>query len=508
MAYDVLNQAFRKQIIQEIESDENKRRKAQHQKIADVYKSKQRKYVLDMLTKEFSPETVRDMRTCTSINLTKRVVNEQASIYKNEPVRTFGEASENELMQLEALYKLSAANNKLKKANQKYKLHQQAAMQVVPSMGGLKIRVLAPHQYDVVPSMEDPEVGEIYVVSGYNKTDLVAELDNLHDIQGQNLASKDGAYSDSINQKIADQDDWRNKKVYAWWTAQYNFLTNESGAIISPVEAIENPIQMLPFIDIAYDKDGEFWTDSASEAVEFNLDFSVVLSDTCNTNRLQAYSQPVITAEKLPEHVTVGPQHILFLPIDPTRPEIKPSFEFANPTPDMAASLDLQDRLLSYFLTSQGIDPKTISGKGDGEKYNSALERLLAMIEKFEASQDDIALFQRVELELYRLMLAWSNRLQGTGQLVQELSHATVGDSVTMSCTFQKPQFVKTASEAEDSVIKRMEAGLLSRKEAVMELRGVSEEQAEEIIQEIDQSESVKQPENDAVDNNEEEVTE
>lgn len=477
--HDVLNQAFRKQIIEEIEGDENKRRKAEHQKRQDIFNNKQRKYVLDMLVKEFSESTVRDMRTCTSINLVKRIINEQASIYKSKPERVFENASENEVEQIEQIYNDSKIDVKLKKANQKYKLHGQCAIQIVPKMDGIKMRVLAPHQYDVIPSMEDPEVAEVYVVSGYNKDNLMSEIDGLADIQGRGYyAGQNEQSSDLINQTIADKDDWRKKKIYAWWTAQYNFLTDETGTIISPPEQIENPIQMLPFVDVSPEKDGEFYIDSDSSTVAFNLDFSVVLSDTCNTNRLQSYAQAVITGEKLPENITVGPNNILFLPLDPTKPELKPSFEFVSPNPNMEASIDLQDRLLSYFLTSEGIDPKTISGKAEGEKYASGLERLLATIEKFEASQDDLELFRWVEKQSFDIIKAWASLLPQFP--------VSISDGTKLSVQFKKPEFVKTASEAEESVIKRMEAGLISKVEAIMELRGVSKEEAERIAQELE----------------------
>lgn len=488
--HDVLNQAFRKQVIQEIEGDENRRRKADHQKRQDIFNNKQRKYVLDMLVKEFSESTVRDMRTCTSINLVKRIIGEQASIYKSEPKREVAGLSDQQKAQLASLYDSAEANKKLKSLNQKYKLHEQAFMQVIPKHGGIKLRCLAPHQLDVVPSLEDPEVGEIFIVSGYDKANIVAELDGNEDIQGNGYGSKNQHDQDGVNQAIADQDDYRKAKVYAWWTAEYNFLTDSSGAILPGQPSIENPIQMLPFIEAASEKDQEFWCDGGSGVVEFNLDFSVVLSDTCNTNRLQSYAQAVITGEKLPENITVGPNNILFLPLDSTKPELKPSFEFVSPNPNMEASIDLQDRLLSYFLTSEGIDPKTISGKAEGEKYASGLERLLATIEKFEASQDDYALFRKIESKLYTLIAAWSNALQGTDALPPKLQGGELPIDAELTVQFCKPEFIKTAAEAEDSVIKRMEAGLISRKEAIMELRGVDEEKAEEILAELDEEEN------------------
>ena len=79
---DLTNPGFRKSIIAEIESPDNKARKAEHEKRFQVYNDHQRGYVLEMLTNEFSPQTVREMRTCTSVNLTRRIVDEQRCLQR------------------------------------------------------------------------------------------------------------------------------------------------------------------------------------------------------------------------------------------------------------------------------------------------------------------------------------------------------------------------------------------------------------------------------------------
>lgn len=479
--YNVLDLSFRRSIISEIESDENKRRKAEHQRRSDIYRGKQRGYVLSLLEKEFSKETVSEMRTCTSINLVKRIINEQASVYKSPPTRIFSALSEEQALMMDKVYDVLGVNKYLKSLNQKFKLHNQAFLQIIPKDGSLKFRCLAPHQIDVVPSSDDPEVPEIFIISGFDRTHSQIELERGDDLK------QDSQYrlGDGVNQKIADHDDFKTKRVYAFWTKHYNFLTNEYGEIISG-DTIENPIGMVPFVEIASEKDQQFWVDAASSVVEFNLDFSVVLSDTCNTNRLQSYAQPVISAERLPENVRVGPNHILFLPLDPTRPEMKPTFEFATPSPDMASSLELQDRLVSYFLTCEGIDPKTISGKTEGHKYASGLERLLAMIEKFEATQNDYDAFSILEKKSYMIISRWLNIMQNVDSTIEQLKIGELPEDAGLIVKFSRPEIIRTASELEDSVIKRLDAGLISKAEAISELRGVDLEKANEIAARLD----------------------
>jgi hypothetical protein len=257
------------------------------------------------------------------------------------------------------------------------------------------------------------------------------------------------------------------------------------------IEANPNPIGMLPFIDVASEKDFEFWVRRGSGVIDFALDFAVVTSDVVNTSRLQSYAQPIITAEKIPESITVGPQHILFLPIDPNRPEIVPKFEFANPNPDLKASLELQDRLVSYFLSAHGVDPKTINSSGSGNVYTSGIERLLASLERFEASQDDIDLFSHVEEELFEIMKAWYTVLQGTVALSPEYDFGVWPQDSELMIKFSGPEMVQTETDKEDSVIKLLEAGLISKKEAIMKLRGVDEAMAEQVLKEIEMNDQV-----------------
>jgi hypothetical protein len=482
---DILNGGFRKSIIDEIESDENKRRKAEHQKRNHVFNDHQRPYVLKMLTKEFSPSTVSEMRTCTSVNLSRRIITEVSSIYKRAPERDFSDVTDEQEDGIEALYEAARADVKLKKANQKYKLHDQCAMQVLPHGGKIEIKLLAPHQYDVIPMEGDPERAWAYIISALDKTNLDSEASGLGDIQGSYYGSKNQAGNSGTNKKIADENDYKTARRYVMWTAEHNLLCDGNGNIL---EANPNPIGMLPFIDIAGDKDFEFWMRRGSGVIDFALDFSVVLSDVVNTNRLQSYAQPVIVAEKVPESVTVGPQHILFLPIDPSRPDVKPSFEFATPNPDMQASLALTDRLVSLFLSSQGIDPKTIASTGEGQKFASGLERLLSMIEKFEASQDDIDLFHHVEEELFALLRAWYTALNGTTALDPKFNFGNWPENAVLSVKFAKPEMIQTEADKEDSIIKRLDSGLMSKLEAIMELREVDEESAKSILQLIDQT--------------------
>lgn len=503
---NVLDISVRKSIIDEILSRENMERKEESRRRFDVFKKRQAQQILEKLVKEFSQKTVSQMRTITSINLVPRIVGEEASIYKNEPERTFTleggkELSENEQSQIDNLYKFGKVNVKNKKSNKYFKLQNQCSIQVIPRDGVIDSRVLQPHHFDVVPDDIDPEKAYAYILSAYDRSQL--------EVSGYKSLSNENKWSDTINQKIADTDDYRkNLMRFVWWTAEYNFITDGYGKFVdafgNKYEQVNmstdvNPIGELPFIDIASDKDFEFWDRAGNDTVDFALDFGVLLSDTADINRMQGHSQAIIYSEAPPESMQIGPHKVLHIPQDPNK-EIQARFEFANPNADMQASLELLETYLRLFLSSKGLDPKTISGKIDSSRFASGVDRLLAMIEKFEASQDDIDLYRWVEQKQFKLMVKWSNLFQSVTSpngrvqpLREELRLATLPEDIVLTTVFKKPEVVQTKSEKEDSAIKQLDAGLMSRSEAISDIRGITQDEAKEKVKEIDQ-ESLAMP--------------
>jgi hypothetical protein len=157
----------------------------------------------------------------------------------------------------------------------------------------------------------------------------------------------------------------------------------------------------------------------------------------------------------------------------------------------MQASLELLEMYLRLFLSAEGQDPTSVSGKADAKKYSSGVERLLHLIEKFESSADDMDLFKSVEQRALKIMVAWSNLMQGANikggldPLVPELQLSMLPDDVVVTVKYAEPQGIQTKKELEDSAIARIENGLLSRKQAMMELYNLSPEAADQRLAEI-----------------------
>lgn len=491
--YNYLDLGVRRSILQDMDSEENTRRKKESLMKYEIYKSRQAPFVYEKIKREMGTEAAKS-RTITSINLTKKIINEQSKIYLREPEREYTDLNEAQQEHVEELYEQSYANIKLKKLNRIYKLNEQAALQIIPKDGKLEFRPLYPHQYDVVPKLEDPEKADAYIISSFNKSLLFSDLSNGG---GNSLLSQD-YYADNVNQKIGDPDDYSGNQLFYWWTDKYNFITNKvgefvdkSGNVIANISEAEilNPIQQLPFVDVALDKDFEFFVRAGSTVTDFSLDLATLLSDTAEISRLQGFAFGVMASVEEPKDLKVGPRNYLWLKLDPNASgeSSKPSFNFTSPNPDLGSSLQLISNYLSMYLSSIG-QSSSIVATGDTQKFTSGVDRFLFNLDKFEQSQDDVDLFKAVEKQAYQLVKAWNNVYYNstTNGFIPELSGIQLPEDSYLEIKYNGPEMILGEVEKLDVISKKKELGLISRVEAVMEDRSVDKNTALEIIQEID----------------------
>lgn len=479
------NQGDRKLIIQEIEGPENKARKATSLRQFEIFNDRQHQYVLEYLRTQFAEKTVKEMPVISSINLARRICKQEASLYKDAPVRTFEGVTPEKQEALEKLYAESGVNDKMQSANEYYKLQNQVHIQWVLKYGKLVPRVLLGHHLDVIPDPEDPEKGMVYIISTFDKRNYI--FNEYTSPTGYNGRSNYlGLPSDGFNQAIGDRDDYQSKlKRYVVWSKDYNFIMDKDGNILS--EDIVNPIGIIPIVDVSSSKDFEYWQRQGQSVSDFSIQFNGMLSDVANVVRLQGWGQAVYKGPEgmIPESLQIGPNHVLRMPIDPANP-VDTDFSYVTASPDIEGSLNWLKMQLSMFMSSRGVDPSTVSFSGESKTFTSGLDRLLAMVQKFEASKQDLDLFTKAEKQSFEIIKAYVNAYDGT-----ELLQAGIGElpeGSTMQISFTEPQMIQTEMERLDTIIKKKSAGLISDVRAYMEFYGVSEETAVKELAEINGS--------------------
>jgi len=472
MPLNYLNPEVRKSIIDETDSNENIERKKISLGQYEIFKDRLLSQVKAYLSTFNSDNTLKQMPIYAAINLARRIVKKEASIYKNEPKRTFVGLTEDQEKVVRQIYNDIKANSMLMRANEFYKLQEQNHLYLIPVGKKLKLKTILSHQLDAIPSVIDPEVAEAYLISGFDKSNYIE--------------------SDGQNQTIADIDDYKSTtRRFALWSEKFNFIMNERGGITSG-ENVENQLMMIPIIDIASHKDNEYWVRCGCSLTDFTIQYNAANSDLGMIVRMQGFSQAIVKGhpDMIPKEMEIGPAKIIKLGVDPNSP-VETDFQFASPSPDLAGSLQFLENLLSAFLTSRGLDPSTVNGKGSAEKYASGLERLLAMIEMFEPAKEDFNVFKDVEQKLFKLIIRYLNIYANTDVL--EYKCSTINeDQASVIVEYNEPQAVVSETERLDNIRTKYEMGTMTDVEKIAEVRKVSLDKAEEIYSEIQKEQQLE----------------
>lgn len=476
---------YRKSIIAEIKGSENKMRMQSSLQDCDIYNGKIRPYVTKYLNSRFNASTVKEMPIVASVNVTRKLVDQKASLYKQCPDRDFNGASESLDEEIESIYGVMQVDSKLLESNRMFELQShQSHVMVIPKNRKLHMRVLKNHQLNVVVSEEDPEAAVIYLISSFDKS--------LSNLMTQN--------SDYQNEKIGDSDDYKAMTDrYIVWSENLHLVVDGNGSIIS--ETTENPIApVVPIVEVAPDsKDFEYWIQGIGEDVgaafcgggelsNFTVEYNAALSSLGQICNMQGFAQAYLKApENLqPTTITIGPNHILRLITDPTNGKDDTEFGYANPNSDLAGVQSYTQSLLSQFLSSQGLDPKTITGSTDSvQNFSSGVERLLAMVSQFEASKETMAVYQNAEIKLFNVIKSWCNASLKLDILDPEFQ-VSIPESCTVSIEYKRPEMVESEKEKLDIIQQKIDMGIYSLVDAIAETENKSTVEARDRLKEIE----------------------
>lgn len=492
------SQSERVKLIQLMKSQEEQSRKEESLRQTEIYNDRLEQYVREYLEGRFSRDTVQEMPIVASVNLSKRIVKNEASIYCDEPIRTFSNLEDKQQETVELVYKDMRANDKLAHSNASYKLQMQNHVMIVPHKGKLQLRSLRNHHVTAIQDPSNPEEASGYVISSFDKFSLIRdERFGEEPVGGKGRSMRSHTQqSDGDDQGIGDPDDYQAaQERHLVWTKQHNFIMNGKGDIISLNDMdepdVENPIEgTIPIVDISGEKDFEYWVRQGNNLTEFTIEYNGALSSLGQIVSLQGFAQAYIKGPKgsLPNNVQIGPNYILHLEVDPAS-DSDTEFGFANPNSDLAGSIQYVEMVLSNYLTSRGLDPKLISGTAQSQQFTSGTERLLAMIDKFEATREDFQLYERVEDQMYNIIKAWLNAYSRTENLNEKYWVSEIKDDSELSVTYSAPEMTETMADKVTRMKDMVDAGFAHTVHGIMEIHDMDKEQAEEMYQEIQEME-------------------
>jgi len=476
----------RKSLIQEIANTENVRRKAESLRQTEIYGDYLFNHVWDNVAGRFSVETARQIPIVAYINLARRIVKAEASIYKSEPVRTFTNVSDAQEETLHKIYRDMMANTKFMRSNESFKLQQQNHIMILPKDGKFVMRVLKNHHIDSIPDRMHPEDAKGYVIHSFDRSFFD---ENRRGDNNQNTVGKFNQYTnqreDGINQVIGDPDDWMSEDMhYLVWTKEKNFIMNGKAKILSEIE--DSPIPgVIPIVDISQEKDFTYWVKQGDAIVDATIDYNVTMSDIGHIVQNQGFAQAYLIGDDsiTPDNFQIGPNLIVKLPIQPGGE--RPEFGYAQPGSDIAGALEYANDKLIAFLTSRGLDPDVVTTDSAGGSSTSGVQEFLRMMKHFKATKEDYDTYKRAEMQIFEVIKAWQNL--SPNLIADKYKTGFLSEDAELMIDFSGPEMLQTEMERVDVLQSKIELGVMSKIDAIMELEGLDRESAKERIREVEE---------------------
>lgn len=479
----IFTNALVKQVIQDINTESEKTRRALAKRRHDIYKDGGKQFLIEQIRREFNEDAIREMRIAP-INLLKKIVNKRASVYKKPPTRTAELDSDMALM--DYYVKELDFNIKMQKLNRYYTLLSNSVAYIRPVGSEMKMDIIPSYLYSVVPNEMDQTKIDAHVFNTFVESMDVAAQANIDAATGvQSFSLEPGyAHDSAVATGALDTNMRRN---YMFWSDQQQFTTDESGTpIVFGEEAdFSNPIGRSAVINVAKDRDNEAWATQGEDLIDLTLALQLGWTDVLSIAKHQGFSILTIISEEEPKKLTIGVNRAIWLKATNDSPT--PSISYTQATSPLSEYTALLMDLLKLMLSSNDMEPGSISNSG-AQQFTSGFHQLIAMSDNIEAIEADKPAMAKAEDECWDVISRWHNYMFESGQLEPEAR--SLGK---FSANFEPNVMFADAKplDSEDEIINRVKTlraeGLISRLDAIKRLNpGMTDEMAAAKLLEID----------------------
>lgn len=476
----ILDIKVREALIKEITGTENLRRKSKHLRAHEILKDKTKKWVIEMLSREFSQETVAMMvNRASNISIMKKVVNKLAKSYSAGADRVIP-GSDEETIKLNKLAETLGANTHLKKVDRYLYPHRNVLLTCLPKKNfresddqkpkfDLTLSAMPPHLYDVVPHYENEEQAMVLII-----TDFVEQVGGY----GPDATTADGRQVqnrivldnfDRKEQAIADSpaDRGVENREFIFWTDRYHFTTDSKGEIIkekSP-EQLLNPIQKIPGEFFAVDQDGSFWAEGGDDLVDGAILINVELTDLYTIKNFQGWGQPVLITGQIDKEYKGGPNRLLKLKQEPGEPA--PSFQYVSSNPPLEQHMRSIEMTCGFYLSTNNLSPTNVAGSLDATTFPSGIAKMVEDAQSTEPVEDRQRYFKDKEPGLWDTVARWQNLLFDSKSLTEKFMEIGQIDTRGVELSFPTPKPVISETEKLDNLAKRKKLGLNTKEELI-----------------------------------------
>jgi hypothetical protein len=286
---------------------------------------------------------------------------------------------------------------------------------------------------------------------------------------------------------------------YIWWSNAYHFTTNAKGeilALLSPENNL-NPINMLPFVDIAEDKDNCYWAKGGDDIINCDILLNIAITDLNYIIKYQSMGIFYLAGAGVPKTVKVGPSSMIVLEKREGDPDMQIGFASSNPQID--AVLSAIEQYLNFVLSTNSLDAGSISGRVTAAAASSGLQEMIKRSELLDDIQDQQEIYRDAEPSLFKIIFKFINLYLSMGKLDEEYSEiGQVDEDEEVVTKFAPPSIIQTEKEKLEVIEKRKSIGLdsmldsikldnpeLTEEQAIEKLANVKKEKAESAVKEL-----------------------
>jgi len=479
MDYNLLDQQFVTQLISELEGSENLQRRINSWTAYRVSKGDVLPYVTQEV-KRILPQSYKQMKMA-DISVSQKVIEKLSQAYKEKPIRRI-EDDESGSELLSETYTEMNADEKFAELDFIYNLNRYAMMWVnYREDVGLQLVPLFPFEFDCV---RNSGTGELEIVI-LNYPDSQITGSTPYNSWDQ---------PDGINQTISNQqaDSNSNTKTYAIWTkdqhisVRANTKSLPNGKAQSEITYFDipgnpsniNPLGILPFVYIASDGNNTDYP-VLNPLTRQTIFYNVLTTDLISAASLQGYGIRILSGsneilnniQKLHEGLTTA----VTLPQPDSPDQARTTLTYEKPSPDLSGQKATYDYYLFQVLSQHGINPAS-SISGQGEKYTSGLDRVIATADVYNIVSKNQKTYTNLEKRVFDIVASW-NDITGDTKFNPDSE---------LNIFYPRPQILISDKETLENIKMRMDMGLIEPWQAMQILDpNLTEDEAKEKLASI-----------------------
>jgi len=479
---EVLNEIDVKKMIQEIGEQDEVRRRANQKRRHDIYRDDGKKFVIEQIQKEFGAQALSEMRVA-SLNILKKIVNKKSTIYKTAPVRKAIIDSDQKLVDYYA--KALDLDRNMQKANRYFNLFSNTALYCVPKQAVVKtgeqkksqlcLHVVPPYLYSVRSNLMDPLKAEAFVFNAFTESGQLTANESVPSPTGFSGWQTNPSIKMPGDLVESQEKSMGQNRNYIFWTELEHFTTDKSGNRLNldPTKTAEeaklNPIGIMPIVNLAKERDSEFWAVQGSDLADDSLNFCTGWSDALTVNKNQSFGILTMVSKTEPKSMQFGINKGIWIKQEQEGPQ--PSVSYLEANSQLSASVDMLKAYLALILETNDLNAGAISGENKPQSGASGFALMIQMSDALEAVESDKPYLKAAEQELWYIIKLWHNWMLEVGVLVDEAKVlGPFSDQCEVEVMYRDIRPLESEQERITAVKGLLEMGLISRADAIKKL--------------------------------------